>query len=529
MSNRASESNTIEGTFMTHDIAELRSLTLNDLPDIIKQTELGVEALEAKEAELEGAWIEARRQRLQMRSTLNSYRNYATFIFRLPNELLVLVFERCVDTYTGHTLSKHAIPWVLAQTCRRWRHVVLRTPSLWNPIRIDTRRLPQSPIQMMKSWLERSQTVLLSCTALIDAPPSEADVEEQIFQQVLAHSHRWGHLAIELRARCDLYYRFASAKHLFFSNLRSLHIFVEAPPSYTIAPPVLNLSAPSLSNLEISFVTSKKFLEIINALTVLENCHLSISSGFILDVQMVAFSPSLRYLEVLGPLSNMINLLYYISTPSLLRLFLSPPDCSTIPSVAAHRLLQSVVSFQTRSQCRLRRLRVPITFFTSNTSPRNFDCLSSVQELHVCLEAHNSHQCFIQNLRNIDVLPHLKEMHVLVLYDRVEETFRFFLSQFLDMVELRRRSAKSRSSRQSSVMLESIEIDMIRKYGRPKVSISINYTISARLARLQREGLTLLGGVRDGKLHPFHSSLNYWDIEKHEKRWSQGLGGVISW
>ncbi|KAG7086005.1 hypothetical protein E1B28_003528 [Marasmius oreades] len=488
-----------------------------------------------------------------MTSTLNSYRNHATFVFRLPNELLALVFEHCVDAYTGHTFSKNAIPWVLARTCRRWRHVVLRAPSLWNLMHINTRCLPRNPIQMMNSWLERSQTLSLSCTIWIEAPPSEADAEKQLFLQILVHSHRWRHLAFELRSRCDLYHQFATSKCLFFSNLRSLQIYADASSSYdiAIAPPVLNLSAPSLSSasfllfipdvnwqitslpwsqltdLEISLVTSENFLEIVNILTVLQHCHLSTSSEFILDPQMVVFPPSLRYLEILGPLSNMINLLYHISTPSLLHLSLSPPDASTVPSGAARRLLQSVVSFQTRSQCRLRQLRVPITFFCSPV-PRPFECLSSVQELHVCLEIENNHHLFILNLRNIKLLPQLKQLHVIASYDSME-TFHYFISPFLDMVELRRRSAYYSRSRQSFAMLESIEIDMIKRDGRPKVPISINHTISERLARLQRDGLILLGSVRDEKLHPFHASLNYWDIEKHEKRWSQGLGGVIGW
>ncbi|KAG7086006.1 hypothetical protein E1B28_003529 [Marasmius oreades] len=54
MSNQVSESTTNE-SFMMQDIGNMQSLTLNDLPDIIRQTELSVEVLEAKEAELEGA------------------------------------------------------------------------------------------------------------------------------------------------------------------------------------------------------------------------------------------------------------------------------------------------------------------------------------------------------------------------------------------------------------------------------------------------------------------------------------------
>ncbi|KAK1216283.1 hypothetical protein PQX77_021092 [Marasmius sp. AFHP31] len=78
----------------------------------------------------------------------------------LPDDLLALIFRTCVDTGIADSQVNHSVkqkvthpgkpdtrlsPWVLAQVCRRWRHLALELSQLWNAVDVSRRDRDESP------------------------------------------------------------------------------------------------------------------------------------------------------------------------------------------------------------------------------------------------------------------------------------------------------------------------------------------------------------------------------------------------
>ena len=60
-----------------------------------------------------------------------SYNSNSPAIFMLPNEVLVRIFQLCVDEDHG--------PISLSHVCQLWRELAFATSSLWNIIYLDSR------------------------------------------------------------------------------------------------------------------------------------------------------------------------------------------------------------------------------------------------------------------------------------------------------------------------------------------------------------------------------------------------------
>ncbi|KAK1225202.1 hypothetical protein PQX77_011882 [Marasmius sp. AFHP31] len=522
--------------------------TVTDLVDIKRRMKYDIESIQAKVADLERAMVEARRKEEELVSALNSLENLSSAIFGLPDEILAIIFENMAQADTGgHTMSKNAASWVIAQTCQRWRQLALSTPSIWTSIRMNTFFLSRQPVEMLKTWLERSQGLPLSCLLFLNQSPCIADLEDELFQLVLVNSHRWRHLEVHLESRYDLYRRFASTKDIPFPLLHSLRIFVNMlgvvddgiPPLSTAA----TLTAPSLvdasllilvpsslesiitlpwsqlTELSLSFITSARFNEIMTCSKRLERCYLQLHSRFVLGEQMISLPMSLRRLHLTGPLLNVVNTLSSLSSPGLVELGLSPPGGSTVPLLTARRLLQSIAQLQTRSSCQLRRLYIPITLFSFPESPRIANCLSTVQALHLRLEGKKGSEEAIRTIKTSDIFRNLKELHLMVYKDGVGEAFVSSLPAFVDMVEARRFLSGSRGSGQYT-SLQCLVIDMIRYGNRSKARLPVNREVAERLSRLERDGLIILGHVADGEWQPQHPT-THWDLEANQRRWAR--------
>ncbi|KAL0568944.1 hypothetical protein V5O48_013025 [Marasmius crinis-equi] len=517
--------------------------TLADLPGVKSRMKDDIEALHSKAADLEQAAGKARRKKLELVSALNSLENLSSAIFSLPDELLIVIFERVVDADTGgHTMSKHAAPWVLSQTCRGWRQLALSTPSLWTLMRIDTFLVPKDPIRILKAWLERSQTLPLSCLLFMGQPPSGADVREEILQVIMGHSHRWRHLDIDLESRSDLYVQLASRK-LDFPFLQSIRLFINVPnassdtvglsfPPATITAPLLlraflmtlipSMPDPTITlpwgqlvELSMSFVTSAKFSDIVAGLTHIECCSLRISSRFVLTAQTVTFPTCLRRLELAGPLSNVIHTLSHLISPGLEALAVGLPDGSTVPSLAARRVLDAILRIQTRSSCRLRCLHIPITLFSSPDSLRSTESLSAIQVLYLRLQGEAGSHEAVRTFKTSDIFRNMEELHLIVDPGGIGDIYTSFLPDFMDMVDARVRESRV------CTRLGCLEIDVVKSGADPKPPLPVTMAIAERLSRLQRDGLTLVGCVKDGKWLPRHPTTTSWQFEAFERRWAQ--------
>lgn len=92
-------------------------------------------------------------------------------------------------------------PTILTQVCRRWRNIAISVPQLWRAIRLDLGTEFQShQINLLRSWLQRSETRLLSVGIACNGLPSlliEPHVE-LFLQELMFHRKRWEYVEIEL-------------------------------------------------------------------------------------------------------------------------------------------------------------------------------------------------------------------------------------------------------------------------------------------------------------------------------------------
>ncbi|KAF9259044.1 hypothetical protein L218DRAFT_1080120 [Marasmius fiardii PR-910] len=483
-------------------------------------------------------------------------RSRISFIFTLPNELFAAVFQLCVHADTGgHAVSKDAVQWVLSHTCRRWRQVLLSTPSLWSMVRINGHRFPRAPVQIVRTWLDRSQNLPLSCSLLAKGHPSRAadamdltsnptkDQLEEILGLVLAQFHRWRHVNFILNdGRWDLQRRLAAIHGLTLPLLQSF--YVSAPNTiYGTAWTTFSLNAPALSSAFIGILVSnvdvhvaslpwsqlvelkiylyapERFLDIVNSLKVLKYCSIIMpSSSITFDVQLMVFPLSLRRLEISGGFNDVVNLLNHLSAPGLSDLHIRHRSESTLllSLINTGRTLSaSAFAFLTRSHCQLRKLNVPSTFF--DYVDLRTDSLSTLEELHIRFQTKAGIDQIMGNLIRFDLLPNVKEMHLTLkeLFLR-GDAIHDFLVEVLDMIEIRRWESQGPS--RSYVALDRVGFDTLSDYrNRSKKQIPISDEIVVRLEKLQQDGLTVLGNVFDGYLCPLYpGALSHWDIEKNE-------------
>ncbi|KAL0068250.1 hypothetical protein AAF712_004635 [Marasmius tenuissimus] len=367
----------------------------------------------------------------------------------------------------------------------------------------------------------------------------------------MENSRRWRHLDVDLKSRYDLYSRITSTGDLRFPLLQSLRILVNVlgavnsqPDPETSLPPAatwtasaltgasLLIFAPSgfesipvlpwsqLTDLAISIATSTGFNEIITSLARLERCHLQLGSQFIAVAQTARLAPSLRRLEIAGPLPNVVDGLSCLVCDGLVELGLNPPSVSTIPHLTARRLLESVSQLQDRSSCQLQRLYIPITLFSFPESVHVADSLSTVQALHLRIEHRTGAREAIRTIKTSDILRNLKELYLIVHKGGIGpgEAFDSLLSEIVDMVEVRRASPEQSSQ---CKQLQCLEIDTIKYGGRPNACLPVNREVAERLLTLERGGLTLLGRIADGEWRPQHPASSHWDLEANKRRWAR--------
>lgn len=77
-------------------------------------------------------------RRMQLRSEIRLHRGMTSPFRRFPAELLIKLFEHTIPIdglNDGLPVSNQ--PWVLAAVCRRWRDIVVSTPTLWCSLTID--------------------------------------------------------------------------------------------------------------------------------------------------------------------------------------------------------------------------------------------------------------------------------------------------------------------------------------------------------------------------------------------------------
>ncbi|KAF7336931.1 F-box domain-containing protein [Mycena venus] len=115
-------------------------------------------------ARLQGAMERLVRYRAELEDFVKSHRTVISVLRRLPSEILLEIFEHCVDPLIPLDPRCNA-PWIISQVCSRWRAVALSSPLLWRHfVLVDWRDgNPQSQLRRLSELqLERARHAPLS-------------------------------------------------------------------------------------------------------------------------------------------------------------------------------------------------------------------------------------------------------------------------------------------------------------------------------------------------------------------------------
>ncbi|KAG2132924.1 uncharacterized protein EDB93DRAFT_1255038 [Suillus bovinus] len=98
--------------------------------------------------------------------SMNLHKGLLSPLWRLPNEVLSLIFVHCLPTHHHLMPAARLAPMLLTAICRRWREVAVNMPKLWCRLHIQEAegRDWQRIAFCYSSWLERSRGFRLSLT-----------------------------------------------------------------------------------------------------------------------------------------------------------------------------------------------------------------------------------------------------------------------------------------------------------------------------------------------------------------------------
>ncbi|KAK7043160.1 hypothetical protein VNI00_008514 [Paramarasmius palmivorus] len=514
-------------------------LDVTGISTLARQVALNIEKLQEDATRHEEAARAARQKASLLQATLNSYTNAILPIFGLPDEILINIAELCVEADTaGHALSIHATQRVLAQLSRRWRRIVLSTPSLWRIVRVNTaihRDTPQRWPFLLKRWLQYSDPSPISCLAFFGIGGRDG-YNRAILELLVSQAHRLHRVDIDFGNDTTLYYQFTDMRwHM--PHLHSLEIAVTIPNTESTATSSDReafLSAPNLKEatlyndeprglrgcvlpwsqlLELSWSlnTPGDFLNVVPHLSSLRCCYLEIvSNGDVRGSQMIVLN-HLRHLEVYGPFLGTIEILKRLSLPCMKGF--ETHFIEYLDKDAADAVLSSFAALQTRSRCSTRLFSAPMMLFTSPSCPAIADDLVSVQELALEVGTVNTINDDFSNLGKNRLFPNLRILHI-----SFEDLSEALLSDVADVVEKR-----CRPNSRTSQRLEQLSMEVVIWKDRLPERILDTSPSFRRILDLQKHGLKLLGEVIDGTWHSSYRDTSWTagDLTRDERRWAR--------
>ncbi|KDQ17799.1 hypothetical protein BOTBODRAFT_29955 [Botryobasidium botryosum FD-172 SS1] len=152
-------------------------------------------------------------------SKLRSHYNHTTRIYRLPFEILVSVFRFVVDSDASELPSARP-PLQLAGVSRRWREVVLGTPTLW--ARIGTEAGASG--DLINIFLARSKVAALDVGLAIDDEDSDLVRFPTLRSDPKSHHHQCVHRVLEALSPHT-----SRLRSLSFENVPAFHDYPLSP------------------------------------------------------------------------------------------------------------------------------------------------------------------------------------------------------------------------------------------------------------------------------------------------------------
>ncbi|KAK7019153.1 hypothetical protein VNI00_018185 [Paramarasmius palmivorus] len=480
---------------------------------------------------------------LRLQPILSFYQDSPAPLARIPTEILILIFEFCVQSDTsGHSLSRYAMPFVLSQVCRRWRMIATSAPSLWQNIQVlpellvPWQRFP--PSNRLRLWLDRSYPLPITCLALLDSPELAVHNAE-LLDVLMAHSARWFTMDFTFGEQSDLFYQLCSQCSI-LPQLSCFRVEVKIEdggidatvPTSWIAPNLkdavllvqtgsmdvrhhLSLPWSQLEDFEGIFCTPKPFLDISPNFTHLRRCCLQISQHF--DIPSLSYSTllSLRHFEISGPYLSIVLVLNRLSLPALQILDVDPEE--QIGPVA-DALFSLILRLQTRSSFRLHSFSTPFSLFSSTNSLTMAKSFASIQELRILLSHEEETGTSIYNLAHAEMFPNLRALHLLF-REMSDEDYSLF-ARMVDVIDFRR---KPRKHYPDVVPLEEVSVDVIRDSDGPQLHIPTHTIAFRTLLKMQGEGLVLLGKVVRGEWYSYFGDTRWSeeDLEQGAQWWAR--------
>ncbi|KAI6125268.1 hypothetical protein EV401DRAFT_1938748 [Pisolithus croceorrhizus] len=193
--------------------------------DDLTQARAALVALEKREQELLDELSSIRGAALLQRSRLEELiaRMPVAPVNRLPTESLLRIFEFYLeavpDTCDTYCHSKRD----LASVSRRWRDVILHSPSLWTMIMVT----PRWNEARAETYVTRSSQSLLDIYFMYGIDPDSDRISTAVFNTLASCAHRWRSLTLT-----NFYGPLQRLNHLSFPSLKQLTI-ADFPGSLT--------------------------------------------------------------------------------------------------------------------------------------------------------------------------------------------------------------------------------------------------------------------------------------------------------
>ncbi|KAK7042900.1 hypothetical protein VNI00_008635 [Paramarasmius palmivorus] len=422
---------------------------------------------------------------------------------------------------------------------------------------------------MLRTWLERSRPLPVSCFARFD-PEKPLSFHLQVLDMFIQESRRWFMVAFDLISQPELYYRLSSV-HPHLPLLHFCDIAVQLcggggdtpPPAvenplpviryiwhtprlqhFRLCTPDLRLpqrfimeiipsSSTRLEEIHLCQETPADFFAIAPGLTFnnLRSCHLTIiqRSQIIhnLNMNTLCLIPRLQHLDLSARIPNIIVILENLILPSLLYLDIEFGYLVGGFPTLSNRVLVALGELQARSHCHIKRLSAPLSLFASPDTPTLVNKFGPVYELRVLLNTKEkmynqlAFERFTQRLGSgPGIFDKVTTLHVSLYEDLQDDATLELFSSVVDMLESRLSCPLRR--------LERISFDSAS--GKSKNGWSVEFEPVDRILKLaQANGIVLLGNVVAGEWVSMYDSY-FWslmDFERELYRWNRS--GRCDW
>ncbi|KAJ7367372.1 hypothetical protein DFH08DRAFT_765167 [Mycena albidolilacea] len=121
--------------------------------------------MDAEIQAMEIALGQLKEQRELLKRPIDTHRALISSIRRIPLDVLLEIFFRCLPSEHNALIDPAEAPLVLGHICRHWRAILYSTPMLWSSIHIPYEVPPTvGPrlARVVETWLERSASCALS-------------------------------------------------------------------------------------------------------------------------------------------------------------------------------------------------------------------------------------------------------------------------------------------------------------------------------------------------------------------------------